>query len=599
MKTTANRTTLRTDRSFIASILEQAGAEFKGNSCRCIFHDDASPSAGLYQKDGVWRFKCQVCDVGGDYFDIKGKLDDRTFAEIVGEHDDDLPQKRPAPQAKMPANPPRVYADLDKVIAGMSGNLELTDKYSYTNPDTGKVELIILKLIDRDNDGKKTFRQFYPVDGGFVMKAPAKPWPLYNRSRIKKADSVVVCEGEKCCHIFNGIGIVATTSPCGGGKAQYADWEPLAGKTVYLWPDNDEKGMTHMGMVEESLNGLDNPPEVCRIDVSSLNLPPKGDVEQFIEGLGDVDNAARYRAVMDILKQSQPNKPSARIMQRNEEIIDGKWRSEPFPWDFLTKLSSALIPGTVTLIVGSPSSAKSFFAIQCMAYWYEHGVKSAILELEDDLEMHLKRAIAQHRGMSELLDDVWIKDNPEKLNEAHYGLDEFINGLGSCIHEGHRDTTLTNVRDWISNMANRGNRIVCVDPVTAAEKTSRDTWLEDARFMKEVRNIAKDTGISLILITHPVKGCHNDKPDLDYVSGGSAYIRNSHCVLWLQHHYPEKEVDIAASVGTLYGETINKSLLILKSRGGIGTGYRLGFNFDKDTLSFEEKGVIKPKTIAK
>ena len=44
-----------------------------------------------------------------------------------------------------------------------------------------------------------------------------------------------------------------------------------------------------------------------------------------------------------------------------------------------------------------------------------------------------------------------------------------------------------------------------------------------------------------------------------------------------------------------YGQTVNKTLLILKSRGGIGTGYRLGFDFDKDTLRFMEKGIIKPK----
>ncbi|MBE7462885.1 MAG: hypothetical protein HS116_05245 [Planctomycetes bacterium] len=61
---------LRADRAALVGLLESAGAEFRGDKCRCIFHDDRTPSAGVYESDGGWRFKCHGCGVGGDYVDV-------------------------------------------------------------------------------------------------------------------------------------------------------------------------------------------------------------------------------------------------------------------------------------------------------------------------------------------------------------------------------------------------------------------------------------------------------------------------------------------------------------------------------------------------
>ena len=116
--------------------------------------------------------------------------------------------------------------------------------YQYVHPDTSKVEMIVLRMVKPDGD--KDFRQARPEGSGFVQQAPAKPWPLYNRARIRNADTIVVVEGEKCVHALHNCGIVAITSPAGAGKARHADWTPLAGKNCVLWPDKDESGRAHM-----------------------------------------------------------------------------------------------------------------------------------------------------------------------------------------------------------------------------------------------------------------------------------------------------------------------------------------------------------------
>ena len=100
----------------------------------------------------------------------------------------------------------------------------VTDVYEYTDPETGKLEMLVLRMLMPDGD--KDFRQARPVDGGFVQQGPAKPWPLYNRSRVKNSDTIVVVEGEKDVHGLREYSIVATTSPGGAEKAGLADWTP-------------------------------------------------------------------------------------------------------------------------------------------------------------------------------------------------------------------------------------------------------------------------------------------------------------------------------------------------------------------------------------
>jgi len=76
--------------------------------------------------------------------------------------------------------------------------------YQYVHPDMGKVEMLVLRMVKPDGD--KEFKQARPEGSGFVREAPPKPWPLYNRARVRNADTIVVVEGEKDYGIrFYGI----------------------------------------------------------------------------------------------------------------------------------------------------------------------------------------------------------------------------------------------------------------------------------------------------------------------------------------------------------------------------------------------------------
>lgn len=50
------------DKQALVDQLEKAGATFRGNNCRCPFHDDHRPSAGIFNSESGWRFKCRNFD---------------------------------------------------------------------------------------------------------------------------------------------------------------------------------------------------------------------------------------------------------------------------------------------------------------------------------------------------------------------------------------------------------------------------------------------------------------------------------------------------------------------------------------------------------
>ena len=80
-----------------------------------------------------------------------------------------------------------------------------------------------------------------------------EPRPLYGLDRLaaKTNAPVLVTEGEKAADAAGSLfsGFVAITSPNEAMAAEKADWSPLVGRRVVLWPDNDEAGDGYAGDV--------------------------------------------------------------------------------------------------------------------------------------------------------------------------------------------------------------------------------------------------------------------------------------------------------------------------------------------------------------
>ncbi|HOY69564.1 MAG TPA: DUF927 domain-containing protein [Methylotenera sp.] len=84
-----------------------------------------------------------------------------------------------------------------------------------------------------------------------------EPRPLYNLDKIISNASglVVVCEGEKAADAAAILlpDAVITTMLNGAQSPNKTDWQPLSGRDVWLWPDNDEAGQKCMAAIRNLL----------------------------------------------------------------------------------------------------------------------------------------------------------------------------------------------------------------------------------------------------------------------------------------------------------------------------------------------------------
>jgi len=92
---------------------------------------------------------------------------------------------------------------------------------------------------------EKWIRPLHQNGNGFELGEPkfSNGKPLYALHRITSNPKAIVwiIEGEQKADALNELGLVATTSG-GATSADTTDWKPLSGKTIKIFPDNDDAG---------------------------------------------------------------------------------------------------------------------------------------------------------------------------------------------------------------------------------------------------------------------------------------------------------------------------------------------------------------------
>jgi replicative DNA helicase len=288
---------------------------------------------------------------------------------------------------------------------------------------------------------------------------------------------------------------------------------------------------------------------------------------------------------------ANPCSIALRVFERIESNINNPNQTLTTPWRRLDSLSQYTMAGTVCLLCGNVGAAKSFMALQIASHLLEQGIKFSVFELEDTSDFHIMRSVAQRLRMSGLTSPEWCRANPDHARMAHSEID-FVNAIGVAMTDSPDVLpTLDKLSLWAENKAAEGSRLLIIDPVSLAKKTSERIWKEDEKFVDEIKKIAAKHAISIILVTHPIKQC--TFPDVSQLSGGVVYSRACHTILWLQNHEPLTS-EILTDCGT---DSVDhtRTLHILKARNGCGQGKRLAFELDKESLCLKEIGVIVKK----
>ena len=577
---------LKRDETALVEALQAGGCEVKGRTVRCGFCDDRKPSGGIFNGDGIYRYKCHACRRSGTIIDVLSWVEKIEPVEVLKSlrFDSRKYKTKPDYTPKEPQKNFKIYSSLAEANAALPGRIVLEHKYI---DETSENTLMFVYRLDTP-DGK-TYRPISPVKDGFALQAPQKPWPIYNLPGIIASDTVIFVEGEKCVDAVTKYGFCATTTPTGAGKAMCADLTPLKGKTVYIWPDNDEDGMSHGRDLKDILLKLGC--KVYMVTPANLDLEDKEDAYDFISQLKILDfSPEQVKAeIQRALDFAEPVCLSGGLLKLIEDTEAGLRENIALPFGRLGKLSRPLLPETLLLLCGTPGSGKSFFVMQCLLYWLNIGVKSACYMLEESKEYHLYRALAMLESNANLFDPDWLKVNASTAKEAYQRHVEILNKLGACLwSEPEKQLSYTELICWVTAMAKDGCRVICIDPLTAAKQNS-EPWVADTDFLIAIKKIAVDYQVSIFLVTHPKKG--KTAPGLDDLSGGAAFQRLAQTIFWLEFHKQLKEEKIKADCGTVEMK-FNRTVHICKARNGRGPGLALGFNFSGEFLLFAEQGII-------
>lgn len=557
-----------TTKDELKTLITQTGAIFKGDlSCTCPFHRDVNPSAGLYQaSSGVWRFKCQVC---GDNLDSIG-----FEAKIAGKRPEDIIKERDGRTETTPT-----YSE-DQIRSMFSVSRGFKFLHEYTN---GKGEVSHFVACKYDGDHKR-FTQISRYGFNFVLKNNSGLNPLFRLDKIKDAQTVVIVEGEKCVYALEYIGIDYATTTMGGAKnAKKSDLEPLRGKKVVIWPDNDKAGKEYMDDMIALLAPLDC--TIATIDPNEMMLGEKEDVADYIKS--HIKGYSKEELKADIEQTINESKTNGYFDTFTSghiaDLRSGILKSIDVGWDNLQK-SKWLQGSTVTTLCAKPGVGKTWFVhnltIRCM----ERGIKVANIQLEDSKDYHISRILMAMAG---------IQNDPDHVTESDIkrmdGHIKFIEDVAKCIIVPEDDkNNLLDLAEIIKQKAKDGCKVIILDSVSVAEKSPKNSWMEDQIFVNKVKMVVRVYKCRVILVTHPKTTASSTTRDgkqvttmsLDTISGGTAYQRLSQTILWL-HDVPDGTTSFGLD------QPGNRAISILKARNKSEAtpSNRILFNLEKSRFT--------------
>ena len=254
--------------------LKKNGNEFEA---LCPFHGEKTASFQVYQKAGIWKFHCKGCNIAGSNLDYVieryGCKDVTEAAAIITGDEQRAP--RTAAQYKELANPYTGYdvgrppADAPEIRARVKTPPLLNPK--RVNTETGEVKYTTYRptmahpyrtrtgdllgyVLRVDFDDKKITPGIWWMKNaatgfeGWAHGSYPDPRPLYRLDQVtaNPDDQILIVEGEKCADVAAEIFASNRVTPAswmGGGKSIHKTyWKDLAGRSVILWPDNDDEG---------------------------------------------------------------------------------------------------------------------------------------------------------------------------------------------------------------------------------------------------------------------------------------------------------------------------------------------------------------------
>lgn len=423
-----------------------------------------------------WMAKCPAHDDDKQSLSLRLGTDNRVVmfchascavASIVGAIGLTMPDlfvgDRPASTVSAPAK-----------AQGVETRKRLVKTYDYTDAD-GTL------LFQSCRYEPKDFNQRRPTEAGGWNYSLGDLQPVLYRlpeliEAIAAEKRVFVVEGEKDADALIEFGHAATTSPMGAGKWREFYAPTLAGADVVILPDNDDIGRKHAEQVAASLYA-----KGCTVRMVALpNLPPKGDLSDWLAAGGDFDDLDDQ---IDRTPLWHPD-PSKKTRWRLSEILHNESVMRPPP---------PVVPylawtARSTLLAAREKSGKSTLT-GFMSACVTHGA--------DFLGEPCEKGKVLIIGLEE-----YIGDTARRL--AQFGADENMVEIVTFF-VGNPTDRPAELRAHVEAV---GPKLVIVDSLIAYSEnmlTDANNATQTQLIVSGLTSIAHDTGAALVIIHHARK----------------------------------------------------------------------------------------------
>lgn len=358
----------------------------------------------------------------------------------------------------------------------------------------------------KHTDGKKYIRPMFKNGHGFELGEPKFPddkKPLYRLPDIARNPSAVVwvVEGEKCADVLNKLGMVATTSGSADSAAK-ADWAPLKGRHVVVWPDSDEPGYRYAEAVSIALRAV-GAATIELVDVRPLSLPEGGDVVNWLAR----QPSATAADVEKLSRVSAPEK-TADTSPTVELIRGDSVKPEPIWWLW----SGWLAAGKLHILAGAPGTGKTTIACALASTLTIGGewpdkTPAAVGEVliwsgeDDPADTLVPRLRAMGADMSRVHFVAGVTDN-----------------------EGRRPFDPAFDMPLLRDAAKRlpGLRLLVIDPVVSAVAGDSHKNTETRRALQPLVDLGRELNCAVLGISHFSKGTSGRDP-VERVTGSIAF----------------------------------------------------------------------------
>lgn len=238
-----------------------------GWKCQCPAHDDRENSLKLDRGDEGQALV--YCHAGCETARVMAAIG-YTLADLYPESAESISRN-----GKQPAH-----------------RLIQTRRYEMATALSGAVAFHVREDYD---DGKKSVWWEMPDGTRRLIGIKLTDFALYGIDEVGDSNEVVIVEGEKARDAGQTLGVPfvgtvtgASATPCD------ASLHPLLGLTIYLWPDHDDPGRTHMERIAQRLLALGQPADKLR-RITWDRAPEHGDVADWVEAGGTAAVLRRTR----------------------------------------------------------------------------------------------------------------------------------------------------------------------------------------------------------------------------------------------------------------------------------------------------------------